>query len=51
MIRQQKSLISQFKKLTLNQQVQIMAAVNYVMSLFYGNINIVDLQELKLYIL
>ena len=42
-------LINHFKHISLNQPVHI-AAVNYVLSPFEGNMNILDPMGLKLYL-
>ena len=37
--RQTQSLINQFNKITINQQLKMAAPINYVISPFEGNIN------------
>ena len=48
--RQQQNLISKFEKLTVNQKVYNMAAVNYVLRPSKGNINPRNSQGLKIYL-
>ena len=49
-IRQTRLLINQFNNIIINQQVQITASINYVISPFERNINPEDPTGLTIYL-